>query len=313
MPLIIPIPNVRPEHNLTQDSPSSVASSMAPTMPDSSWKGSSREDSISSGGFFSDLESLKADDIPVIVSRAATDEWSARGGLGISDEIMMSHRPFMQGHPPMIHSDSAPPAIESGLSLSTLDDKTPMRKRSSEAIQIKRDQLEKSRINAGGPEEGDDEDEELGLVQIRQKSPPIGKTARQSSKLGIEMMRTNSRGSVISMHDDRTAEPDSLRKSLEILEERMESMQIIEEIDSVVVQPRKMQRTASSHSHPEAEQLRPASRGHITPPEIFPHKPGHLVADFVEQTDRTPMPKKTVDLQEEQTPKPQGSPSGPSK
>ena len=311
MPLIIPVPNLRPETGLTQDSPSSVASSLAPTMPDSSWKGSSREDSISSGGFFSDLESLKADEIPVIVSRAATDEWSVRSGLGISDDIMMGHRPFLQGHPPMIHSDSAPPAMESESSLSTADEKTPMRKRSSEAIQTKRDQIEKSRVNAGGPEEGDDEDDELGHVQIRQRSP-VPKTARQASKLGIEMMRTNSRGSVISMHDDRSAEPESLRKSLEILEERMEGMKIIEETDFAEPaprQPRKLERTAS-HSHPEVEQMRPASRGHITPPEIFPPRPGHLVADFAEETDLTPMPTKTLVLPEEQTPKPQGSPSG---
>ena len=187
-----------------------------------------------------------------------------------------------------------------------------MRKRSSEAIQSKREHIEKGRVNAGGPEEGDDEDEELGHVQIRQRSP-ISKNARQSSKLGIEMMRTNSRGSVISMHDDRAAETESLRKSLEILEERMEVMGILEEngLTAPTTQPRKLERTASSHSHPGSEQARPASRGHITPPEIFPPKPGHLVADFVEETDRTPMPKKSVDLQAEPTPKAHGSSSAP--
>ncbi|RMZ84594.1 hypothetical protein DV737_g1151, partial [Chaetothyriales sp. CBS 132003] len=306
-PLVIPTTAIRPDQMPQQDSPSSVASSLAPTMPDFSWKSSSREDSIGSGGFFGDLDPLKTDEISVIISRAATDEWSNRGGLGISDETLTGPRPPAQSHhhPQLPHSESAPPpTVEETETLSATDVRTPMRKRSSEAIQSKREQMAKSRIDTTGPEEGDDEDEELGHAQIQQKSP-VGKTARQASKLGIEMMRTNSRGSVISMHDDRTAEPESLRKSLELLEERMEGMKIIEEVDPATLaasQPRKTDRTVSSHSHPDAGS-RPSSFGHITPPEIFPPKPGHLVADFVET--KTPLSKPghlAADLVETNTP-----------
>ncbi|RMZ89213.1 hypothetical protein DV736_g3546, partial [Chaetothyriales sp. CBS 134916] len=308
--LDIPTTAARTDQIPTQDSPSSVTSSLAPTMPDFSWKSSSREDSIGSGGFFGDLDSLKADEIPLIISRAATDEWSNRGGLGISDETLTAQRPHGQSHPQLLHSESAPATAEEKETLSATDIRTPIRKRSSEAIQSKREQMAKSRIDTTGPEEGDDEDEELGHAQIQQRSP-VGKSARQASKLGIEMMRTNSRGSVISMHDDRAAEPESLRKSLELLEERMEGMKIIEEVDPAtlaVTQPLKTDRTVSSHSHPDTGG-RPSSFGHITPPEIFPRNPGHLVVDFVE-TETVPLPTKTTETELERTPQPQDPSSG---
>lgn len=312
-PLTIPQLNTRFEPVPTQDSPSSVASSLAPTMPDSSYKGSSREDSIGSGGFFSDLESFKNDDIPVIVSRAATDEW-AKAGLGISDDIVLGRRPFVQsGFPHLVHTESAPPSacIDESSSYGL---QTPRRQTSSEAVRLKREFLEKSMINPSGPaEEGDDEDEELGDVQVRARSP-VGKSARPTSKLGIEMMRTNSRGSVISMGEDRVGEPDSLRRSLEILEERMENLKIPEEPSSstlTAVQPRKkLERTDSQHSHPAQEMVRSPS-GQITPPVIFPLKPGTSVADIDMDADITPVPTKTIDLEEEPTPRPQGSPSRP--
>jgi len=322
-PLIIPMMNPRPDGPHTQqDSPSSVASSLAPTIPDSSYKGSSREDSIGSGGFFSDLESV-ADSIPVIVSRAATDEW-AKAGLGISDDMAIGQRTFVPtGFPHLLHTESAPPSAY-------VDDsaagglRTPRHQRSSEAIKYKREQMQKSRYNAGGAEEGDDEDDELGGhnnnhlgAQVRTRSP-LGKAARQASKLGIEMMRTNSRGSVISMHDDsRTVEPENLRKSLEVLEEQMESLKIPDEPTTAslgAIQPRKRLESGSSqHSCPDPEEAdRSVSGGHITPPVIFPQKPGTTVKDIEMDTEIvTPIPNKTADLELEPTPKPQGSPSEP--
>ena len=140
------------------------------------------------------------------------------------------------------------------------------------------------------------------------------------------MMRTNSRGSVISIVDDTgLAEPDALRTSLEIIEQRMESLRIPEEPDTPVLaaqQPRKVERTASSHSHPDTSTQvdeHPPSRGHITPPEIFPQKPGHesrligMGADArtgaAPDLNATPMPTKIADLENEPTPRPQGSPS----
>lgn len=310
MPLTIPHLNTRFEGIQTQDSPSSVASSLAPTMPDSSYRGSSREDSISSGGFFSDLESLKNDDIPVIISRAATEEW-AKAGLGISDDIIIPQHPYIQtGYPHLVHTESAPPSacLEDGVGYGL---QTPRRQKSSEAVRQKREMLERTMVNPNAAaEEGDDEDEELGDVQVRARSP-VGKPARPSSKLGIEMMRTNSRGSVISMGEDKATEPDSLRRSLEILEERMENLKIPEEPSEASlmdIQPRKRpERTVSQHSHPEQETMR-SSSGQITPPVIFPQKPGTNVTDI---EIMTPVPTKTINAEEEETPKPQGSPSGP--
>lgn len=296
IPLNLPGPVLPVQHY--QDSPSSVASSRAPTMPESSYKGSSREDSISSGGFFSDLESLKADDIPVIISRPATDEWG-KSGLGITDEPSMDVKSMVSEFPPLMHAETAPQLAthEESNALSAHHIKP---KRSSEAIKTKKESIEKSRKSLGGAEEGDDEDEELGN-QSRQRSP-VNRTVRASSKLGHEMLRTNSRGSVISLHDDRTPEPENLRKSLEILEEKMEGLRIPEE------DPTSLPLTEAGNGTitavpPEAEQ-RPGSRGHITPPEIFPMRPGASVKEIEADDMATPMPIKTIDFAEEPTPKP---------
>jgi serine/threonine-protein kinase RIM15 len=293
MPLAIPANPARVDHH-TQDSPSSVASSAAPTF-DSSWKGSSREDSIGSGGFFSDLESLKAtEDIPTIVSRAATDDWAK--GLGISGETARAHRDITSAPPQLLHTESAPPSAPAEETFI----ETPSR--SAETIRAKRRSTEKH-LTAGGAEEGDDEDEELGINRQGSRSPML-RSARTASKLGIEMMRTNSRGSVISMNEDRSAEPDSLRKSLEILERGMENLSIPE--DAVLnTQPRRLERTASHHSHPEPEE----SRGHITPPVIFPQKPGQSVTDIDMDAELTPMPTKVQsEVATEEPPTPRAVP-----
>lgn len=284
-----------------QDSPSSVASSRAPTMPDSSHKGSSREDSISSGGFFSDLESLKAEgEIPLVISRSTTDDWS-RSGLGISDDTShgQPHFGLQPSFPRLVHAESAPATVDD---LIPFPSATLRHRPSQEAIRNKRENIEKVKSHGGGAEEGDDEDEELGRLQVRQKSPP-NRPVRSSSKLGHEMLRTNSRGSVVSL-DDRTAEPDSLRRSLEILEGRMEGLRIPEEDMPLLgsVQPRKGRRTVSSeHSHPEPE--RPGSRGHITPPMMFPQAPGNTVKEIDMDDQETPMPNKTIDFGDQPTPR----------
>jgi serine/threonine-protein kinase RIM15 len=330
-PLVIPHNSLRYEHSLSQDSPSSIASSQAPTMPDSSWKGSSREDSVSSG-VFSDFDTMKADDVPSIISRPPTDEWGKETGLGISNDIVMGQKPYIRQAPPrLIHTESAPvtasvTAIDEQPA-ATLEVRTPRKQRSTEAIKAKRESLEKKRVQGASAESGDDEDEELGRVTSRGKSP-LGKAVRTSSKLGQEMMRTNSRGSVISTIDDSGAEPTNLRKSLEILEERMEGLRIAEEPDQAALlysQPRKMERTASHHSHPDPAELtpqRPQSRGHITPPVIFPKQPGDAVKTIDMDSEITPVPTRTVsiegdevtlrlsDFTDEPTPRPSGSPVG---
>ena len=175
------------------DSPGSVSSAYPP-VPSSSYRGSSREDSVGSG-YFGDMEPAKTDEIPVIIGRQGTDEWPA--GLGISEDpanVGLSDTksaPVLPTVPipHLLHATSAPATSHSsGARLFP-------KRRSIEGIRAKRESLEKKRYE--GAESGDDEDEELGDVQVRSRSPQ-SKTARSGSKLGTEMMRTNSRGSVVS-------------------------------------------------------------------------------------------------------------------
>jgi serine/threonine-protein kinase RIM15 len=288
---------------------------MAPTMPDSSYRSSSRENSVGSS-LYDDIASIKSDEIPLIISRQATGDWHGAGGLGISSDVVMDQRPYlMTGHPRLAHTESEP-ASATGMSAPAFGLRTPRRRTSTEEIKAKRESIEKKRADGGGPDSGDDEDEELGDVQVRAKSP-LGKATRQSSRLGHEMLRTNSRGSVVSNAEDPTvADVGVLRRSLEIIEHKMEGLQIPEEPNApalAAAQPRKMHRTSSQQSSPEQMEVsdkRPASQGHITPPVIFPLKPGAATKDIIMDPDITPVPTRTINLDEEPTPRPQGSPSG---
>lgn len=180
----VPIQNARPNQQPTDDSPSSVSSGFAPNPP-SSYRGSSRDDSVSS--VFGDMEIVKSDDVPVIISR--NDDWDqGHGGLGISEDAHPgSPDPKAVPVPQLLHAASAPAAMDATGGLS------PRKQRSSEAIRAKRESLERKQYE--GAESGDDEDEELG--NSARRSPPT-RSRRPGSKLGIEMMRTNSRGSVVS-------------------------------------------------------------------------------------------------------------------
>jgi hypothetical protein len=95
----------------------------------------------------------------------------------------------------------------------------------------------------------------------------------------------------------------------------MGGLRIPEEPDNpalAAVQPRKPERSVSQHSSQEQStdvEDRPSSRGHITPPVLFPQKPGAVTKEIDMDSYLTPVPTKTVDLQEEPTPRPQGSPS----
>lgn len=305
-PLIIPQSGVRHENLLSQDSPSSTASSQAHI----SWNGTHRTDSTSSGTVYSETGSMKADEMPAIISRPPTEDWGIQSGLGITHDIVMGQKPYVRQAPPrLIHTESAPTtapvtAAEEQLPNLGLGVRTPRKQRSTEAIKAKRESLEKKRVDNASAESGDDEDEELGRVTSRGKSP-LGKSVRTSSKLGQEMMRTNSRGSVISTIDD-SAEPANLRKSLEILEERMEGLRIPEEPDQAALQsaqPHKLERTVSQHSHPEPGELvldRPQSRGHITPPVIFPKHPGDDVKNIDMDSEITPIPTRITFVEDEE-------------
>lgn len=173
----------------TEDSPSSASSGFV-LNPPSSYRGSSRDDSLSSS-VFGDMEALKSEEVPVIINRTSEDWDQGQGGLGISEEPA-AHPPRSDPHSPpvphLLHAASAPAAMDPTGGL------TPRKQRSSEGIRAKRESLEKKSYE--GAESGDDEDEELGNSQAR-RSPPT-RNRRPGSKLGIEMMRTNSRGSVVS-------------------------------------------------------------------------------------------------------------------
>ncbi|KAL3473342.1 hypothetical protein BJX99DRAFT_233793 [Aspergillus californicus] len=195
-----------PPPTQAEHSPSSTVSSGFALMPLSSYRGSSREDSVGSS-YFGDLDSIKPEDIPVIVSRQ-TDDWGpgtgclTTGGLGISEdstttqESADSNRKDEDTVPfPSLPqaATSPPPALNPAGMI------TPRKQRSSEAIRAKRESLERKRYEC--EESGDDEDEELGNLEPRTASPK-GRSNRPGSKLGIEMMRTNSRGSVVSANED---------------------------------------------------------------------------------------------------------------
>ena len=309
-PLSIPQAVLRQETARAEDSPSSTSSSLAPTMPDLSYRGSSREDSIGSS-FFGDMESVKHDDVPVIISRQVTEDWSGNGGLGISEDIVTDKKPYIHtGFPHLVHTESAPPGGDIG--------RPSRRKRSTEAVKAKKQAMEMKHAEEGA-ESGDDEDEELGERQVRARSP-FPKTQRTASRLGHEMMRTNSRGSVISTSDETGQKQDDNiegRRSLENLERRMEELKIPEEPDAsslAATQPRKdpSARTASQHPHPDPDEgaEAPKSGGHITPPVIFPKKPGAGVKDF--SMDGPGRPVNAMDIEEDATPKPGATPLPPS-
>ena len=179
------------------DSPSSQSSGPFSHVP-GLYNPTSREHSIGSS-FFGDTDSANTDDscrpdIPVIIGRQS-DDWAPSNALGITEDPSATAS-FMDktfthpGLPHLLHQNSAPSVMA--------DPRTPRKQRSVEAVKAKREDLLKKRHECA--ESGDDEDEELGDVQVRARSP-VGKSrskAAAASKLGTEMMRTNSRGSVSS-------------------------------------------------------------------------------------------------------------------
>lgn len=179
MPHIAPS-GLRQESRHTDDSPSSQSSGPFTRMPLGSFRGSSREDSISSS-FFGDVDATAAEVGPVIISHQG-DDWSS--GLGITDDLNDPKMFIHPGLPHLLHHNSAPP---------TLALQSPRKQPSTESIRAKRESIEKKRHECA--ESGDDEDEELA----QPKSPG---TKARGSKLAIEMMRTTSRGSVTSRSEE---------------------------------------------------------------------------------------------------------------
>ncbi|EED13236.1 serine threonine protein kinase, putative [Talaromyces stipitatus ATCC 10500] len=272
--------------NQAEDSPSSISSGFHP-VPSSSYRGSSRADSVGSS-YFGDMESTKAEEIPVVVSRHIDNWGEAPEGLGISegaaapaaDPKLNTNIPGPLNLPPLQHAFSAPPTSNPP-SLTV-----PRKQRSSEAIRAKRESLEKRRYE--GAESGDDEDEELGHLQARHRAPHTSKGPRSSSKLGTEMMRTNSRGSVVSgseeiLAKERPAESEAgdvqgLGEQLEAFDMSQDEVSSPERKDSKPESPR----SSRSLDHMRRPALEPL---HEYPTEI--HSPGssepsaqHLTAEI---------------------------------
>jgi serine/threonine-protein kinase RIM15 len=243
--------NLRQESMPADDSPTTTTSSgfagYGPTM--SSTVGSSRGDSIGSSQLSASSHETDSqyDSIPVIISRQATNEFDQSdlernfGGLGISNTISntvtaepKSDKDMPRPPAALLSQASAPP------DLGVPEHAVPRRQPSMEAIEAKRRSQEKTRHESAA-ESGDDEDEELGQIQARQRSPR--RNVKRSSKLGTEMIRINSQGSVIYADDfPSTSAATTSEQELSIMEE------------------------------PAAEVE--AVGGNLTPPQIFPLLPG---------------------------------------
>ncbi|KAF2836300.1 hypothetical protein M501DRAFT_940032 [Patellaria atrata CBS 101060] len=272
--------NLRRESIQQEDSPTSNSSGFA-AMPPSSYRGSSREDSISSS-FFGDNDSRNGD-VPVIINKHG-DDWRDRdlaralGGLGISEDPAEEIDPKL-AQPPLpdlMVQRSAPGMLEHPVG--------PKKQRSSEAIAAKRRSIEKKRHETA--DSGDDEDEELGNFQVRAKSPKGGRSKPQS-KLGIEMMRTNSHGSVVSVEelaiaDHLTSSPPPAISEDPLAEEA--SQQSLAAPNNGLGQP---------------------VHATLTPPEIFPLAPG----DNIKEIDMDVTPKPAQDDFRDPDPTPKATPS----
>jgi len=118
---------------------------------------------------FGDSESLMNEDVPVVISRKATGDWDEPGGLGISsEEAILDSRDLPKAFPPnLLHEESAPARME-------IVHKIPIRQRSSEKIQAKRESIERHRHECveSGDDEDDDQRGEEPVEQERQEREP---------------------------------------------------------------------------------------------------------------------------------------------
>jgi serine/threonine-protein kinase RIM15 len=152
----------------------------------------------------------------------------------------------------------------------SFENSTIRKQRSAELVGAKRRILETRKHESA--ESGDDEDDELGNVQVRQKSPRS--RPKSSSKLGIEMMRTNSRGSVISVED------------MPVQEHNLQSSP-----PPSIAEEREPNRTPDVAPPPA-----------LTPPEIFPMAPGGEMQEFEMETPK-PAEKQTMERDPDPTPR----------
>lgn len=237
---------------------------------------SERENSI---GSQSSIGS-RVDSIPRIISRQPTFEYTDSdlernfGGLGISGNSgSLSAEPEQKAAlspPPTLSQQiSAPAALETAGD--EAEDTAPRKQLSNEEIEAKRRSVERLRHESAA-ESGDDEDEELGhsshsSSNVRYRSPARQRKEKRASRLGIEMMRTNSQGSVISNEDIAALKESSARAAEGGVEEAGTIKEEEHELD------------AGNLSAAEVEQT-----GHLTPPVVFPPAPGDKTAIVVEES-----------------------------
>lgn len=279
-----PIPsNLRHQDSMPSDnSPTTTTSSGFTNFPNIFSKEGTRENSIGSSLGETDHHFDGASSIPLVMTRQPTLVESASdldqsdlersfGGLGISHSVSLGGGKRVSNLTAGLeHQHSAPGALETSSSSSV-----PRKIPSNEAIQAKRQSLERVRHESAA-ESGDDEDEELGNVQARQRSPK--RNVKRSSKLGTEMMRTNSQGSVVSSEDLVSIKTGGTEIEKSIIEESAA------EVDAA---------------------------GQLTPPQVFPPSSigGHVeVVDMnaEAEADATPKPShgEDIDLDPTPTPKP---------
>jgi serine/threonine-protein kinase RIM15 len=292
----LPGSNLRHEPGRDDESPATSISSgtFGGSIPSGGYRSSTGTGSITSidSSWFKDNE--RVDDVSVATKHISSmEDWPdhnlrvAFSGLGISEGPLYEADTKIT-IPSLTHQMSAPGSLEHP---------PPRKKLSAERIDGKRKSMEKKRKDSA--DSGDDEDEELGHVQIRGKSPRAPGRARGSSKLGTEMMRTNSRGSVVSV-DDISHSTDVLPSSPP---------------------------PAISEEGPGYHDMSPNTHGKIslTPPEMFPRLPGAAIEDIemdaatpkaptsnpMDEADPDPTPRPSISGEKGATPA-DGSPS-PSK
>ena len=280
----MPFSSLRQDSVKSDGSPISVSSSYGVAIPSSSYRGSSREDSISSS-WYGDAEN-RMEDMSMMHGKQLSADWrdhdlvQAFDGLGITgdtseeSELKPTSQMAFRGMIPLRHEESAPPILEHTTG--------PMKRVSSERFATRRRSQERMRRESA--ESGDDEDEELGHLQIRTRSPR--NRPRGSSKLGTEMMRTNSRGSVISVEEISTE--DKITKSP----------------PPTISENRKVEDETEKKTGPATE----ANHGGLTPPEIFPQQPGEHVEEVEMEPAEVTTPKPIPGLSETASPDPDPTP-----
>ncbi|PNS15874.1 Serine/threonine-protein kinase ppk18 [Sphaceloma murrayae] len=184
------------------ESPTSTTASAVFSTGSRAVRVGSREESVTSAEAGSVDGGEKMERIPTII-RQVTEEkgWGESaeelerqfGGLGIDDGEARLLTPRQM--PGLVEQRSAPAVLETG----SRKDRSPSLK-AEEAVES---------------EEGDDEDDEMGNVNVRARSPKK-KTEKGGSKLATEMLRTNSQGSVVSGDEGKVKEGTMMTSAGEV-------------------------------------------------------------------------------------------------